>query len=88
MTRSTCPDPNVYRIRKPYEGAYEILAEDDEIVARVSKFNPGPMVSLSSMGGLFSPPLARAVAKAMTKLANELERDKEPGPPSTAREEN
>jgi hypothetical protein len=66
-----------YRIKKEYEGLYVILNEDDERVARVARFMPGPMVSVDG-GSLVSPTLAKAIAKAMTKLANDLEREYEP----------
>ncbi len=58
-----------YKIKKEHEGLYIILDEDGERVARVGRFNPEPMVSVS----FCSPALARAISKAMTKLANELE---------------
>ena len=64
-----------YRTEKQCEGVYVVIDEDDEDqVARVSKFNPGPMVSVST-SSLLSPPLAKAVARAMTKLANDLEKE-------------
>lgn len=66
-----------YRVKRAYEGTFYVYAEGDEyrrggeVVARVARFMPGPMVSVDGQG-LYSPGLAKAVARAMTRLANEL----------------
>jgi hypothetical protein len=65
-----------YRVRKEYEGCYYVIEEGTgERAARVGKFMPGPMVSVSGQQSLYSPALARAVARAMTRLANELTKE-------------
>jgi hypothetical protein len=61
-----------YRVQKQCEGLYYVLDNEGERAARVGKFMPGPMVSVSG-GSLYSPALARAVARAMVKLAKDLE---------------
>lgn len=63
--------PAAYVVRKQYEGVYHVLDEDGERVARVARFMPGPMVSMDGPS-ITSPALARAVARAMTRLANDL----------------
>lgn len=65
-------DSPTYRIQKRYSGRYDIVDEENETIAHVSRFNPGPMVSLTG-GGLYSPALAKVLARAMTCLANDLE---------------
>lgn len=64
----------IYNVRKQSDGLYYVLDADGERAARVGRFHPGPMVSVSGQG-LYSPPLAKAVARAMTRLANDLERE-------------
>lgn len=61
-----------YRVKREYEGLYVVLDEEGERVARVAKFMPGPMVSVSGQGGLFPPEMALAVGRAMGRLAREL----------------
>ena len=62
-----------YCVKKECEGLYVVIDTDDgEQMARIGRFNPGPMVSVRG-GSLTSPALAKAVAKAMTRLANDLE---------------
>lgn len=62
-----------YRIKKVYEGLYVVIDSDGDTVARIAKFMPGPMISISS-SSITSPACAKAIAKAMTKLANDLEK--------------
>lgn len=63
-----------YTVKKEYEGLYVVIDNyDGEQVARIGKFMPGPMVSVAGCS-ITSPALAKAVAKAMTKLANDIER--------------
>lgn len=62
-----------YTVEKQYEGVYHVLDDEDgERVARVAKFMPGPMVSVSGQS-VTSPALARAIAEAMVLLADELD---------------
>lgn len=63
-----------YHVKKEYEGLYVVLDDDGERMARVGRFNPGPMVSVSG-GSLTSPDLALAVARAMSRLARELKKE-------------
>jgi hypothetical protein len=64
-----------YRIEKQYEGLYYVIDKSDgERSARVGRFMPGPMVSVDGPR-ITSPALAKAIARAMTKLANDLERE-------------
>jgi hypothetical protein len=66
-----------YRVKKQYEGAYVVIDEDDgEQMAHISRFNPGPMVSVRG-GSIYPPALAKAIARAMNKLANDLEQESE-----------
>jgi hypothetical protein len=60
-----------YRVKKECEGTYIVVDDEGERAARIAKFMPGPMVSVTG-GSLTSPALAKAVAKAMMKLANDL----------------
>lgn len=62
-----------YVVRKQYKGVYHVLDEDGERVSRVAKFMPGPMVSTTGIG-LMPPAMAKAVAHAMTRLANDIEK--------------
>lgn len=62
-----------YSVQEHY-GGYNIVDDDDgERVARVAKFMPGPMVSVTG-ARITSPALARAVAQAMLALADKIER--------------
>ena len=62
-----------YYIEKQYEGCYLVIDEEDsERVARVARFEPGPMVSIK-IPHLLSPAMAKAVAAAMVELANDLD---------------
>lgn len=64
-----------YKVEKQYAGLYYVIdLSDGERVARVGLFQPGPMVSVDGPR-ITSPHLARAIAKAMVKLANELDLD-------------
>lgn len=67
-----------YRVAKQYDGLYYVIASDDDEryqhTARVARFQPGPMVLVEGPR-ITSPALARAIAKAMVKLANDIERD-------------
>ena len=62
-----------YRVERQMEGVYFVLDEDGDRANRVSRFEPGAMVSVSGQG-LYSRAQARAVAKAMVMLADELEK--------------
>jgi hypothetical protein len=65
-----------YRVKKEYEGVYVVIDTDAKYggrVARVGKFMPGPMIWVRG-GSLTSPALAKAVARAMTRLANDIEK--------------
>lgn len=61
----------MYRIKKQYEGVYHVLDSDGERVARVARFMPGPMVSVTGPQ-IASPDLAVVIARAMTRLAKDL----------------
>jgi hypothetical protein len=62
-----------YRVSKQYEGVYHVLDDEGERVARVARFMPGPMVSFD--GPRITPPnLAKAIARAMQRLASDIER--------------
>lgn len=64
----------LYRVKRACEGRYDVIDTDDGwTVAHVGRFMPGPMISCSGPS-ILSPLMARAVARAMTRLANELER--------------
>lgn len=63
-----------YTVNREYEGLYHVYDDEDgERVARVAKFLPGPMVYVRGQQGMYPPQLARAVARAMVMLADELE---------------
>lgn len=60
-----------YRVRKQYEGCYYVFDDEGERVARVSSFLPGPMVHMDGPR-IMAPATAKAVARAMHRLANDL----------------
>ncbi len=62
-----------YRVSKQYEGLYHVLDDEGERVARVGRFMPGPMVSVTGPS-ITSPAMAKAVARAMLRLARDLEK--------------
>lgn len=63
-----------YRVERQYEGLYHVIdASDGERVARVARFEPGPKVSYQGQT-LIPPALARAIARALVGLADEIER--------------
>ena len=63
---------NKYTVRRQYEGLYYIFDWEGDRVASVAKFLPGPMVSYSGPK-ITSPAMARAVARAMNRLAKDIE---------------
>lgn len=61
-----------YTIEQHFGGYNVIDDEDGERVARVTKFMPGPVVSCD--GATLTPPaLARAIARAMVLVADEID---------------
>lgn len=62
-----------YSVERQHEGVYHVLDDQDgERVARVARFMPGPMVSVDGPR-IVPPAMARAVARAMVRLANEID---------------
>lgn len=63
-----------YRVEYQYEGLYYVFDSEGDRVARIARFMPGPMVSVDGPR-ITSPAMARAIGFAMTRLADDLERD-------------
>jgi hypothetical protein len=65
-----------YKVTREYAGKYAIHASDaqefERPTASVGRWMPGPMIDYSGPA-IMSPALARAVAKALTRLAKDLE---------------
>lgn len=70
------PTHESYTVQRQYEGEYHIIDEEGDRVARVSRFVTGPTSNMVSVSGPSLTPtdMARAVAKAMIRLADEIER--------------
>lgn len=63
-----------YTVKREYEGKYVVLDEDGDRVASAGRFMPGPMVSMTGPR-IMPPQMAKAVARAQQRLANDLIRE-------------